>query len=151
MLSRKSTTAILYSKKIVALIVLSKPIAAINYSLKKKQGRCVMPRKKSSSLIADIIKCGERIIVYTEGLSFTEFIRDPKTVDAVVRNFQIIGEAAGRLPRDFKQKHSRIPWKQIRAFRNRIVHHYTGVEQSVWEGRDAFLKEMLLVLRSTGK
>jgi len=107
-----------------------------------------MPRRKSSSLIADIIKCGDRINVYTNGLTFSEFISDQKTVDAVVRNFQIIGEAVVKLPRDFKQKHSRIPWKKIRAFRNRIVHHYTGVEQSVWEGRDEFLKEMLLVLRS---
>jgi uncharacterized protein with HEPN domain len=106
-----------------------------------------MPKKKSTSLIADIIRCGDRIIVYTDGLTYKEFIRDPKTIDAVVRNFQVIGEAAGRLPRDFKQQHSRIPWKRIRAFRNRIVHHYTGVEQSVWEGREEFLKEMLELLK----
>lgn len=106
-----------------------------------------MPRKKSSTLIADIIKCGDRIIVYTSGLTFSEFIRDQKTVDAVVRNFQIIGEAVVKLPRDFKQKHSRIPWKKIRAFRNRIVHNYSGVEQFVWEGREGFLFDMLRVLR----
>ncbi|MET0464173.1 MAG: DUF86 domain-containing protein [Chitinophagaceae bacterium] len=110
-----------------------------------------MPRKKSTSLIADILQCGDRIIIYTDGLTFKEFIRDPKTVDAVVRNFQIIGEAVGRLPRDFKQKHPGIPWKSIRAFRNRIVHNYSGVEQCVWEGREAFLKEMLAVLRGLGK
>jgi uncharacterized protein with HEPN domain len=110
-----------------------------------------MPRKKSTSLIADILKCGDRIIIYTEGLTFREFMRDPKTVDAVVRNFQIIGEAVVKLPRDFKQKYPRIPWKKIRAFRNRIVHNYSGVEQSVWEGREDFLKEMLLALRGLGK
>lgn len=110
-----------------------------------------MPRKKSSTLVSDIIKCGDRIIIYTEGLTFKEFIRDPKTVDAVVRNFQIIGEAIVKLPRDFKQKNSHVPWNKIRAFRNRIVHNYTGVEQFVWEGRDDFLKELLLVLRGVTK
>lgn len=107
-----------------------------------------MAKKKSASLIADIIKCGERILIYTEGLTFRQFVRDPKTVDAVVRNFQIIGEAVVKLPGTFKHKHSQIPWKKIRAFRNRIVHNYSGVDQLVWEEKDKFLKEMLTILKN---
>jgi uncharacterized protein with HEPN domain len=107
-----------------------------------------MAKKKSASLIADIIKSGERILVYTEGLTLKQFVRDPKTVDAVVRNFQIIGEAVVKLPGTFKNKHSGIPWKKIRAFRNRIVHHYSGVDQLVWEEKEKFLKELLKVLKS---
>jgi len=110
-----------------------------------------MARKKSASLIADIIKCGDRIVAYTDGLTLKEFVRDPKTVDAVVRNFQIIGEAVVKLPGTFKQKHQRIPWKKIRAFRNRIVHHYSGVDQLVWEEKDKLLPEMLEILKAEKK
>jgi uncharacterized protein with HEPN domain len=110
-----------------------------------------MPRKKAASLIADIIRSGERIVAYTEGLTFKEFVRDPKTVDAVVRNFQIIGEAVVKLPGTFKQQYPRIPWKKIRAFRNRIVHHYSGVDQLVWDEKEQFLKEMLELLKTAEK
>jgi uncharacterized protein with HEPN domain len=51
----------------------------------------------------------------------------------VVRNFTVIGEAAGRIPDDFKRKHMEIDWDRIRGFRNRIVHDYFGIDyQIVW-------------------
>lgn len=64
-------------------------------------------------------------------MSFDEFIDDSKTVDAVIRNFEIIGEAANRLPEDFKDYHSSIDWHRIRDFRNRIVHDYFGIDYSI--------------------
>jgi uncharacterized protein with HEPN domain len=58
----------------------------------------------------------------------------PKTIDAVIRNFEIIGEAANRLPEIFKDQHPDIDWHRIRGFRNRIVHDYMGIDyEIVWE------------------
>ena len=61
---------------------------------------------------------------YTENMSFDEFVNDSRTSDAVIRNFEIIGEAANKLPEDFKDAHSDIDWHKVRGFRNRIIHDY---------------------------
>lgn len=72
-----------------------------------------------------------KIKKYTAGLSFELFLEDSKTLDAVIRNFEIIGEAANRLPEDFKEIHSSINWHRIVGFRNRIVHDYMGVDYKI--------------------
>lgn len=64
-------------------------------------------------------------------MSYEDFINDEKTVDAVVRNFEIIGEAANRLGTDFHETHTEIEWNRIRGFRNRIVHHYFGIDYEI--------------------
>ena len=69
-------------------------------------------------LVEDIIDSGNKILDYTNNISFDDFTNDSKTVDAVIRNFEIIGEAANRLPEDFKVTHSDIDWHRIRGFRN---------------------------------
>lgn len=62
------------------------------------------------------------------------FLNDEKTVDAVVRNLEIIGEAANRLPDDFKIQHTDIEWRRIIGLRNRIVHRYFGIDLDIiWE------------------
>lgn len=106
-----------------------------------------MPRRSAGSRITDIVKSGEKILIYTHGLTFDQFLRDPKTVDAVIRNFQVIGEAANRLPSKFKNKQNTIDWKKIRTFRNRVVHHYPEADRIVWEARQTFLPEMLQILK----
>jgi uncharacterized protein with HEPN domain len=100
-------------------------------------------------LIEDIIDSGEKILVYTKGLTFDQFIQDSKTIDAVVRNFEIIGEAANRLPDSFKDKFPAIDWHRIRGFRNRIVHDYFGIDFAiVWQIKDSYLPEMISKLQS---
>jgi len=61
---------------------------------------------------------------YTKGMTFEQFIKDRKTIDAVVRNFEIIGEASKFIPDHIKQKYPDIDWKGIVGLRNRIVHEY---------------------------
>ena len=97
----------------------------------------------------DVIESANKILDYTKSLSFEEFIKDGKTVNAVIRNFEIIDEAANRLPEDFKDKHSNIDWHRIRGFRNRIVHDYFGIDYSiVWEIKESFLPNLLQSLKS---
>lgn len=67
-------------------------------------------------------------------MDFESFVEDDKTIDAVVRNFEIIGEAANRLDPDFKTAYPEIDWKRIKGFRNRIVHDYFGIDyEIVWD------------------
>lgn len=68
----------------------------------------------------DISKSAYKILCYTLGFTFEDFIADSKIVDAVIRNFEIIGEAANRLPEDFKVSNPMINWQKIRGSRNRI-------------------------------
>ena len=97
-------------------------------------------RSSPELLIEDIIKSAEKILKYTTGVTFEEFEINDLLIDAVIRNFEIIGEAANRLPEDFKEKHNHIEWYRIRGFRNRIVHDYAGVDNSiVWSIIEEFV------------
>ena len=82
-------------------------------------------------LLSDIIESITKIKNYTSGYTFEDFLNDSKTCDAVIRNFEIIGEAANRLPEELKEKYSDINWFRIRGFRNRIVHDYMGVDLNI--------------------
>ncbi|HNS18476.1 MAG TPA: DUF86 domain-containing protein [Bacteroidales bacterium] len=74
------------------------------------------------------------MLEYTEGITFEEFERDNKTVDAVIRNFEIIGEATNLLPDHIKEKYTEVEWHRIRGFRNRIIHDYFGVDlHIIWK------------------
>ena len=103
-----------------------------------------MSKRNWQLLVEDIIESGNKILLYSGQLTFEEFVADSKTVDAVVRNFEIIGEAATRLPEDFKDSHPEIDWHRIRGFRNRIVHDYVGIDYSiVWQIRNTYLPELI--------
>ena len=107
-----------------------------------------MSKRHPTLLIEDIIESSRKILDYTSGMSFDEFTADGKTVDAVIRNFEIIGEAANRLPEDFKEEHSTVNWHKIRGFRNRIVHDYMGIDYSiVWEIKNNFLPHLITILQ----
>lgn len=90
-----------------------------------------MSGREAKLLLLDILESIEKIKNYTSGFSFQDFIEDSKTCDAVIRNFEIIGEAANRLPEEIKEKHQEINWFRIRGFRNRIVHDYMGIDYSI--------------------
>lgn len=92
-----------------------------------------MSERTPGLLLEDIQESAERILEYTRKMTFEEFSMDNKTIDAVIRNFEIIGEASNLLPDEIKERHPEIEWHRIRGFRNRIVHDYFGVDlQIVW-------------------
>ena len=93
-----------------------------------------MPRRDARLLIEDLSIAIGRIEKYVAGLDCDHFLADEKTVDAVIRNLEIIGEASRQMPEDFKQSHQTIPWHQIAGLRNRIVHDYFGIDQElIWQ------------------
>ncbi len=93
-----------------------------------------MSKRSLEFLIEDIWDSIEKIERYIENMTQDNFQNDEKTTDAVVRNLEIIGEAAGRLPENFTDQHSEIEWVKIIGLRNRIVHEYFGVDlQIIWQ------------------
>jgi len=103
-----------------------------------------MSKRNPELLVEDILDSCHKIMDYTKDISFEEFVSDSKTIDAVVRNFEIIGEAANRLPEEFKDLHQNIDWYRIRGFRNRIVHDYIGIDYSiVWQIKETYLPQLI--------
>ncbi len=92
-----------------------------------------MSKRDLVLLLEDMLESALKIKRYTTNHEFESFINDEKTIDAVVRNFEIIGEAANRLDPDFRTRNTEIEWNRIRGFRNRIVHDYFGIDyEIVW-------------------
>ncbi len=84
--------------------------------------------------LQDILTAIERIADYVTGVSREQFIDDQKTVDAVVRNLEIIGEAARNISEDFTLVHTGVPWHEMVSMRNKVVHEYFGVDTDIlWQ------------------
>ncbi len=82
---------------------------------------------------ADIFESIELIEKYTKGLTYEKFIKNNTIQDAVLRRFEIIGEAAKNIPDNIKKKHQNIPWKEMANMRNVISHEYFGITMKrIW-------------------
>ena len=93
-----------------------------------------MSKRPIDLLLNDMLESIDRVDQYTQGMSFDAFSNDQKSIDAVVRNLEIIGEAANRLPDDFKERHSSVEWYKVVGLRNRIIHEYFGIDlQIIWQ------------------
>ena len=102
-----------------------------------------MSKREPILLLEDIIESIQKIKIYTSGLSLDDFLKDDKTIDAVIRNFEIIGEASNRIPDEIRDKFQLVNWHRIRGFRNRIVHDYMGIDyEIVWEIIEKDLDEL---------
>ena len=82
--------------------------------------------------LAHILECADRIERYL-GQDREAFLRDTMVQDAVIRNFEVIGEAAKRIPEQFRVVHAGIPWRLMAGFRDVLIHDYEGVDlERVW-------------------
>ncbi len=107
-----------------------------------------MPRRSWELRISDIIEAIENALDYSAGMTFEQFIADRKTIDAVVRNFIIIGEASSHLPEEIIERHIDLPWREMRDMRNIVVHEYFGVDYMiVWETLKKNLPPLLPLLK----
>ena len=92
-----------------------------------------MSKREWKLFVEDILESIELIEKYIENLEFNDFSKDRKTIDAVVRNFEIIGEASKYIPDYIKEKYTDVDWIGIVGLRNRIAHEYFGVSlEIVW-------------------
>ncbi|HBB02471.1 MAG: hypothetical protein US89_C0012G0025 [Candidatus Peregrinibacteria bacterium GW2011_GWF2_38_29] len=114
-----------------------------------------MPKRDIFLYVNDIYCSCNKILKYTKGCNFAKFKKDEMIIDAVVRNLEIIGEAAKNAPSKLKESHKEIPWKQIIGMRNKVTHEYFGIDSEIlWEAiREDIpaLKEKIAKIKKTFK
>ena len=106
-----------------------------------------MPRREWTIRIDDMIAAIKKVLDYTAGMDKAAFAADERTIDAVVRNLIVIGEAAGHVPEDVVAANPKVPWARMRGMRNLAVHEYFGVDVDVlWDTVTVNLPALLPVL-----
>lgn len=90
-----------------------------------------MSKRLPKLYLEDILNSISNIEEYTQGLSFEDFSNDNKTIDAVVRNLEIIGEAARNIGHSFAEEHSELPWSEMISMRNKVIHEYIAVDLEI--------------------
>ena len=106
-----------------------------------------MSRRKINLYCLDILDSGNAILDFINGINFEEFTNDRKTYSAVIREFEIIGEAVGKIPDDLKQLRPDIEWQDIKDFRNLLIHEYFGIDlEIVWQ---VIKEDLPLLLNAT--
>ncbi len=99
--------------------------------------------------IDDMIAFIEKVANYTEGLDQHAFVSSALTYDATLRNLELIGEAATRIPNEVRNANTQIAWRQIIATRNRLIHGYLGIDDdTVWSIVRDDLPALLTQLRA---
>ncbi len=89
--------------------------------------------KNFTVYLNDIREAINSIEIFVEGMTFEEFQNDDKTSSAVIRKFEIIGEATKNIPETIRNQHPQIPWKDIAGMRNKLIHAYSEVDlKLVW-------------------
>jgi uncharacterized protein with HEPN domain len=108
-----------------------------------------MPERNWKIRIAEILAAIERIEQYTAGMDFNQFKEDQKTIDAVIRNLEIIGEAVNFVPVSIQDTLPEIPWSKMRGIRNVVAHQYFGVSLPIiWNTIQTNLKPLVNPLRT---
>lgn len=106
-----------------------------------------MPHDPSSAIL-DMIQAIEKAQRLSAGLGEAEFLADERTQWAVYSQIVILGEAAGRVDKEFQQAHPAIPWSAVIGMRHRLVHGYDSVDWArVWKTLEDDLPELLQQLR----
>ena len=90
-----------------------------------------MSVRPDSACLEDILEAIRRIQNYVGVMSYEQFREDTRTQDAVMRNMEILGEATKNISAAFRKKHTSVPWKQMAALRDRLIHHYFGVNLDI--------------------
>jgi len=104
-----------------------------------------MSERTDKDFLSDIKEAVRRTTSYTEKLTYEEFLEDIKTQDAVIHNIEIIGEATKNISEELRNKYSEIPWKGLAGMRDKLIHHYFGVNLDiVWSVVKEELPEIIL-------
>lgn len=101
--------------------------------------------REVADYLVDIVTAIDEVEEFTLGLSYGEFAADKKTVNAVIRSLEVLGEATKRIPPAVREQHPEIPWKNMAGMRDVLIHDYMGVDlKTVWK----VAKERLPALRN---
>ncbi len=107
-----------------------------------------MSPRESSLFLEEILEAIELIVDYLGDVSKESFLSDQKTIDAVTRRLEIIGEAASQIDNETRDNYSLIPWRQIIGMRNIVIHRYFDTDPDiVWVVAHDQLEEIAKVIR----
>ncbi|MFY9310865.1 MAG: DUF86 domain-containing protein [Bacteroidia bacterium] len=85
-------------------------------------------KKDDSIYIEHIIQALRQITIYIEGLNEDDFLKNSLVQDAVIRQFEVIGEATKRISKDYREQHNHIPWQDMAGMRDKLIHDYIDVD-----------------------
>jgi len=84
--------------------------------------------------VRDILENVEKAQSFVEGMDGDDFLRDEKTIFAVIRALEVVGEAAKKIPDDIREKYQDIPWREMAGMRDKLIHDYFGVNlKLIWK------------------
>jgi len=107
-----------------------------------------MKDRELRDYINDLIEACEEILSFTQGMSYSDFADDKKTVNAVIRSLEVIGEATKKLPTSFRNNYPNIPWKQMAGMRDKLIHEYFGIDrQMVWQAIERHIPYILPLIK----
>jgi uncharacterized protein with HEPN domain len=92
-----------------------------------------MKDRDFTDYIRDILISIQDVEEFTTGITFEDFLKDKKTIKAVIRSLEVLGEASKKIPDEIRNRYPRIPWKRMAGMRDKLIHEYFGVDlEIVW-------------------
>ena len=105
--------------------------------------------KDDSIYIDHILLSINNILIYTKDISKEEFAKNTLIQDAVIRNFEIIGEATKKISPDFKKVNFEVPWKEMAGMRDKLIHDYIGIDiQVIWDTIQQDLPKLQKIIKA---
>ncbi|BCM24072.1 HepT-like ribonuclease domain-containing protein [Methyloradius palustris] len=106
------------------------------------------PAREWRFYITDMVTFAENVISYTDGFELDRFVNSGITYDATLRNLELIGEAATRIPQEVREQYADIPWRLVIATRNKLIHGYLGIDNdTLWSIIQSDIPELLSQLQ----
>ncbi|MCX5633623.1 MAG: DUF86 domain-containing protein [Phycisphaerae bacterium] len=103
--------------------------------------------QRNASLLLDMANASRQIVEFIDRMDFEQFSKDQKTQSAVIHQFLVIGEVSKLLSEDFKKANAEIPWSAMARMRDKLIHHYRGVDlHEIWKAAKAEIPRLLAFL-----
>ena len=107
-----------------------------------------MKNRELRDYINDLTEACDDILSFTKGMSYSDFASDKKTINAVIRSLEVIGEATKNLPESFRSNYPDVPWKQMAGMRDKLIYNYFGIDiQMVWQAVEKHIPHILALIR----
>jgi len=105
--------------------------------------------RNESLYLADIREACEKVLRFTKGMSYKNFVNDDLHFDAVLRNLEIIGEAVKNISEETRKKYPKVKWRKIAGFRDIVAHEYFGInDETVWDIVEKEIPALLAIVKT---